>query len=419
MNEKASAFRFTSAAARNLMVAAQGLDQRTRRTATKADVLEAIRRMGVLQIDTIHVVARSPYLVLWSRLGDYQTNWLEELLAEGALFEYWAHEACFVPVEWYALFRHRMIDPGSMGWKYSHDWIEANQAVIDEVLARMRREGAVRSADFRRPEGRKGSGGWWGWKPEKRALEMLFTAGEVMVLRRENFQRVYDLRERVLPRWSDDDLQPVETTDRLLAEHAVRALGVTQARWVADYFRMDSKTTQRALAELERDGTIERVKVDGWADTAYVHASNRDLAEKAAAGGLRPTLTTVLSPFDPLVWDRARARAVFGFDYSLECYTPAPKRKYGYFVLPILRRGRLIGRLDAKAHRRDGVFEVKALYLEDGLELTPSVARDTARALADVAAWHGTPAVRIRKSSPSPFGRLVRGALRTGAANNG
>jgi hypothetical protein len=403
--------RLTSNGARNLMVAAQGLDQRSRRAADKADVLATIRRMGVLQIDTIHVVARSPYLVLWSRLGDYRPVWLDELLAEGALFEYWAHEASFVPAENYALFRHRMIDPGSMGWKYSHAWIEQNRAVIEEVVARIRAEGAVRSADFQRLDGRKG-GGWWGWKPEKRALEMLFTAGDVMVARRERFQRVYDLRERVLPSWTDADLPPVEHTDRALVEQTVKALGVTQAKWVPDYFRMDRKAARPALEALEADGAIERVTVEGWDDACFVHRANRVLAERAAAGRLRCTLTTVLSPFDPLVWDRARARAAFGFDYSLECYTPEAKRKYGYFVLPILRRGRLIGRIDAKAHRREGRFEVKALYLEEQVVPDDALAADIAGALAEVAAWHGTPRVAIRRSAPASFASVVRRAIR-------
>jgi hypothetical protein len=247
---------------------------------------------------------------------------------------------------------------------------------------------------------------------------MLFTAGDVMVLRRENFQRVYDLRERVLPSWSDADLQPVDRTDRQLVEHVVKALGVTQPRWVSDYFRMDRDAALAALRQLEQEGVIVRVAVDGWTNDTFVHASNRDLAENAAAGVLRPKLTTVLSPFDPLVWDRARARAVFGFDYSLECYTPAPKRKYGYFVLPILRRGRLIGRLDAKAHRREGIFEVKALYLDNGLAPAGALVNDVARALAQVASWHGTPEVRIRRSSPAPLAKLVRGALRSGATSD-
>ncbi len=149
--------RLSLPAARALLLAAQGIE-RPPRHAGKADVLAAIRRMGVLQIDTIHVVARSPYLVLWSRLGNYDPVWLDELLAEGSLFEYWAHEAAFVPIEDYPLFRHRMADPGALGWKYSHAWMDEHRAVVDRVLAHVREHGPVRSADFARTDGEKG--GW-------------------------------------------------------------------------------------------------------------------------------------------------------------------------------------------------------------------------------------------------------------------
>src|SRR6266404_2509966 len=154
--------------ARALHLAAQGLLQQRRKKAVKADVLAAIRNMGVLQIDTIHVVARSPYLVLWSRLGAYPQVWLEELLAESKLFEYWAHEACFVPIEDYALYRHRMIDPGSLGWKYSAKWMTERRQEVDAVIAHIRANGPTRSVDFERTDGK--GGGWWEWKPEKRSL---------------------------------------------------------------------------------------------------------------------------------------------------------------------------------------------------------------------------------------------------------
>ena len=400
------------AGARCLALAAQGLDRRPRARATKEDVLRAIRRMGALQIDTIQVVARSPYLVLWSRLGDYPPRWLDELLAEGALFEYWAHEACFLPIEDYPLYRHRMLDPSGMGWKYRADWVERHRAELERVLAFVRERGAVRAVDFERTDGR--SGGWWEWKVEKRALEALFTAGELMVACRHNFQRVYDLRERVLPTWDDARLPPREQAERELALKAVRALGVTTARWVADYFRTDRRSTARTVEALAREGALLRVEVEGWKEAAYIHPANLGLAEAAAAGGIRPTLTTLLSPFDPLVWDRERAKALFDFDYRLECYTPAPKRRYGYFVLPILRRGALVGRLDAKAHRKEGVFEVKALYLEPGVRMSGALAADLARTLCECAAWHGTPEVVIRRTEPAsaapPLGHALREA---------
>lgn len=402
----------SSAAARALMVAAQGLDRRRANAASKADVLQAIRRLGALQIDTINVVARAPYFVLWSRLGAYEPRWLDELEAEGALFEYWAHEACFIPVEDYALYRHRMIDPGSLGWKYSHAWVAAHPEVVERVLAAIRERGPVRSADFAR-QGGKGNG-WWDWKPEKRALEALFTAGELMVARRERFQRVYDLRERVLPGWSDTQLPPKEETQRALVLKAVRALGVTGARWVADYFRFgkdEARAVPGMLAELAAEGALLAAQVEGCAGPAYIHPDHAALAEAAAAGALVPTLTTLLSPFDPLVWDRARTRAVFGFDYTIECYTPAPKRRYGYFCLPILHRGELVGRLDPKVHRTEGRFEVKALYLEPEVPVSDELAAGLAGALKECAAWHGAPEVVVRQSEPAELAALLQRAV--------
>lgn len=393
----------SAAAARRLHVAAQGLDRRPRRRARKADVLDVIRRMGVLQIDTISVVARSPYLVLFSRLGAYEPRWLDELLAEGALFEYWAHEASFLPIEDYPLVRHRMLEPERMGWKYRAEWVRSHQHHLDAVLAHVRAHGATRSADFERTDG--GTAGWWGWKPEKRALEALFTAGDLMVARRQSFQRVYDLRERVHPSWSDDALPSKRDVERELILRSVRALGITTARWVADYYRMPKRTTPARVAELAAAGELEEVTVAGWSDVAYIHPGNAELADAAASGRIRPALTTLLSPFDPLVWDRVRARAIFGFDYRIECYTPAPKRQYGYYVLPVLRRGEIVARLDAKAHRAAGEFEVKSLFLEDGMRVSDALITDIAAALRDAAAWHDTPNVIIMETAPRSLRR--------------
>jgi uncharacterized protein YcaQ len=400
----------TPEAARALMLAAQGLDRRPRRRATRHDVLAAIRRMGALQIDTISVVNRSPFLVLWTRLGDYDPAWLTGLLAEGAVFEYWAHEACFLPVEDYPLFRTRMLDPSWMKWRFSHKVMEKHADTVTRVLHAIREHGPVRSADFEKPAGH-GPSAWWGWKPEKRILESLFTAGELMIARRDGFQRVYDLRERVLPGWSDAALPSREAVHRALVLKAVRALGVAKAKWVADYYRMAKKETPALVRRLASQGELLEVRVDGWKEPGYLHPDHHGLALRAAAGEARPTLTTALSPFDPIVWDRARASEMFGFDYRLECYTPAPKRVYGYFTLPILRRGALVGRLDPKAHRREGVFEVKAIYLERGVRVTNGLVADVARALRECAAWHGTPRVVVRRSDPPRLGEMLSAEL--------
>ena len=397
----------TLSAARALHLAAQGLLQPRRRKAQKADVLDTIRNMGVLQIDTIHVVARSPYLVLWSRLGDYPQPWLEEHLAEGALFEYWAHEACFVPIEDYRLLRHRMVDPASMGWKYSVDWMRERRADVDRVLEHIRTNGPARSADFERTDGK--GGGWWEWKPEKRSLEVLFTAGELMIARRHNFQRVYDLAERVLPGWDDSQMPDMDETRRELALKTVRALGLARSAWVADYYR--TKPPRMDLEALAEEGLLLRARVDGWKDTVYIHHELADLAQAAAEGALSPTLTTILSPFDPVVWDRRRAVDLFDFDYRLECYTPAEKRRYGYFTLPILRRGALVGRIDAKAHRRGGTFELKNLVLEEGVRVTDRFVRDVAGAVQRLANWHGCPQVQVQASEPADFAATLQAEL--------
>ena len=402
--------RVTPRAARHVQLATLGLDRPPRRRARKKDVIAAIRAMHILQIDTIHVVARSPYLVLWSRLGDYQSKWLDQHLAEGRLFEYWAHEASFLPVEDYPLLRHRMIDPGGMGWKYSHAWVEKNRATIDRVLQVVREQGPVRSADFERLDGKGGT--WWGWKPEKRALEMMLTAGHLMVRRRERFQRVYDLRERVLPAWDDARLPDREAAERALTLNAAAALGVATARWIADYYRTRPAETARRVTALAQEAALLRVDVDGWKEPAYAHPDNLELIERAAARRIRPRHTTLLSPFDPLVWDRRRALATFGFDYRLECYTPAPKRVYGYFVLPLLHRGRLVGRLDPKAHRAEERMEIRSIHLEPDVAPSPELAEALAPVLRAFAAWHATPEVTIGRSTPAAFARMVRQALK-------
>jgi uncharacterized protein YcaQ len=199
---------------------------------------------------------------------------------------------------------------------------------------------------------------------------------------------------------------------RELVLRAVRALGVVPARFVADYFRLRPRTTDAALAPLVAEGALAEVAVAGWPARGYVHADHLPLVRRAARGGLRATYTTLLSPFDPLVWDRERALATFGFDYKIECYTPAPKRRYGYFALPILDRGRLVGRLDAKAHRGTGKFEVKAIHLEPDVKPSRTRVAAIADAIARCAAWHATPRVTLRRSRPAELAAPLREALR-------
>jgi uncharacterized protein YcaQ len=396
--------------ARALHLGAQGLFAPPRRKATKEDVHRAITRMALLQIDTIHVVARSPYLVLFSRLGPYEPRWLDELLASVRIFECWAHEACFAPIEDWALHRRSLETRDHWFVNRARQLVRRDSREMKALLAHVGERGPVKAADFERPKGART--GWWSWKKEKRWLEAWLALGELMIARRENFHRVYDLRSRVYPGADALELPSPEAAARALVERAVRALGVAQARWIHDYFRTRPRLRDADLEPLVEDGTLVRASVEGWKEPGYVHREHLPLARAIAAGEARPSHTALLSPFDPVVWDRERVRTLFGLDYRLECYVPAPKRRWGYYVLPILRRGELVGRLDAKAHRAEGVFEVKALFLEPGVRVGDPLLRDLARAIGSCAAWHGTPEVRVRATAPAGLRRALGALLR-------
>jgi uncharacterized protein YcaQ len=405
----------TTGQARALHLAAQGVLQPLRRRPRRDDVVAAVERMRLLQIDTIHVVARSPYLVLHARLGDYPTNWLDEALAAGKLAECWAHEACLVSasdIGWHRAWRAQRMQH----WAHRHALRvqQEHRAEMDSLLEHVRASGPVRAADFSRAPGSvAGKPGWWAWKPEKRWLEACFALGELMVTRRDNFQRVYDLADRVLARLdppldpSTETAAPASVRQRFIAD-AVRALGITTAAWIADYHRLKPAVSERELAPLLERGELLAQPVQGWKTPGYVHRDHADTLNKARQGRLRATHTALLSPFDPLVWDRARASAMFDFDYALECYTPAAKRRYGYYVLPILHRGQLIGRLDAKAHRTEGVFEIKSLFLQPGTVLAPRLIEALADTVRHTARWHGTPRVLLAYCEPAALASGLR-----------
>lgn len=380
--------------ARHLHLAAQGLLRPARRKAQFADITRTIRQIALLQIDTIHVVARSPYLVLFSRLGDYPQQWLGDALSQGKLFEYWAHEACFIPAEDYPLLRHRMLNPQHLGWKYNSEWVNTWQQEIAQLIDYIREKGPVRAADFAAPPGQKP--GWWAWKPHKRHLENLFSAGELMVTERRNFQRVYDLRQRVLPDW-DDAVHAVAESEAVqqLLRNSAASLGVFRAGWLPDYYRLKRAPVKETLAEWLASGEVVDVEIEQLGQ-GYVHSSLLPLLENLPAA----THTAVLSPFDPVVWDRKRALELFGFDYRLECYTPAAKRQYGYFVLPILHRGELKGRLDAKMLRQEKVLLIKQLWLEPGVKITQSLRDDLQQAISRFARWQAAEKVELNRLPP-------------------
>lgn len=389
----------TKQQARNLMLKTLGLASPPRHKARKADILSVVRQIHNLQIDTISVAARAHLHILWSRLGAYNPAWLDDLHAEGHLFEYFAHAMCYLPIEDYPVWRHTMINGGGLR-QHNHAWARENRADLDNMLAHIRESGPVRSADFDSKDKR---GAWWDWKHEKDLMEYLFYTGELMVCRRQGFQRVYDLRQRVLPDWDDARLETAEEVVRRKVLNAAQALGVATESWLANYFYLKKTDVRPAVKTLVEEGHLLPVRVAGIAALAYTHAANQPLLEQALAGRLRATHTTILSMFDPLMTDRQRARDLFDFDYTIEVYVPAPKRVYGYYVLPILHRGKLVGRLDMKTWRKEKRLQVFKVFLEPGVQPDDGLTSGLAAALRGYADWQGLADVSVDWSEPAGF----------------
>lgn len=391
---------------RTALLHAQGLTESPPAEAAKADLIAAIRRMHLLQIDSISVINRSPYLVLHSRLGAYPTQWLTDLLAERHVFEYWSHAACFLPSEDFGYYRPFMIERRAPTSRSSlHAARVIPHKTLEHVRSHVRDKGATRSADFERSDGKKGT--WWDWKEEKLALEYLFDIGELMVSKREGFQRVYDLQERVRP-WDDQHTPSRDQSFRAWTEQTALALGAAPAAWFADYFRLRKADASVAIQSLLKDGTLIEIEVKGETVPYYAHKSAKKTLKAISDGAITPTRTALLSPFDPVAWHRERLLAMFGMDYKIEVYTPGPKRKFGYFTLPILHEGRMVGRLDPKAHRAQKRFEVRAIHLEPDVVVDEKLVHALARTIRDFAEWHGTPHISVGMTDPAPLGDALR-----------
>jgi uncharacterized protein YcaQ len=322
----------------------------------------------VLQLDSVNIVSRPQYVVPYSRLGVYDRSLLERIAyGDRAWFEYWAHEASLIPVERYPLFRSRMnwlakgvhIHRRNPSWdNWLTEYLKRNRPFLDAVVAEIRDRGAL-SAGQITGGGTSQRGVMWGWSKGKMAVETLFRIGEVAALRRlPSFERVYDLPSRVLgAEILDAPVPDYQDAERRLVEIAVRSLGVGTARDIADYYRTKPAEAKVRADELVEDGLLRRVTVDGWKDAAYVAAGVR--VPKAV------TRSAIITPFDPLVWNRPRALRVFGFDYKIEIYVPAAKRKHGYYVMPFLNGERIVARVDLKADRKGATLMVLGAWGEE------------------------------------------------------
>lgn len=349
------------AVARRIALAAQGFaDPRPAGPVDRRHLNRVLARLGLFQIDSVSAVVRAHYMPLFSRLGAYPLALLDDAAGgrKRRLFEYWAHEASLLPVESQPLMRWRMDRAADNREIYGGlaTFARANMALIARIHRAVADGGPIAASDI---EGARGAGGWWGWSPEKQAFEWLFWAGRVTTSARRGFERLYDLPERVLPAdvLAAPTPSPAEAHRELLRISA-RALGIATANCLRDYFRLSPADIKGRLEELVEEGTLQPVRVRGWDRQAYLHAGAR-VPRKVEARAL-------LAPFDPLVFERARTEALFGFRYRIEIYTPAAKRRYGYYVLPFLLGDHLVARADVKADRPAGVLRVLSAHAEAG-----------------------------------------------------
>jgi uncharacterized protein YcaQ len=394
----------TPAHARRIILRAQGLDGGWSLPPGVDGAAEAIDRLGYVQIDTIAVIERAHHHVLWTRHRNYAAGMLDDLLSrDRRVFEFWTHAASYIPLRDYRLYLPKM--RAFARRPAVRTWVKANRGLLRHVLDRIRTEGPLRSADFARPPQKRGP--WWDWSPTKRALEILYWSGELMIAGRRNFQRVYDLTERVLPAEIDTSLPRPREVARYVARRTLGAQGIVTAREAAWWLK-DRKPVAAALQELVDAGEAAEVRIAGEDGTPYFVTSaalDSDLDP-------RPELDTVrlLSPFDNLITDRARALRFFDFDYRMECYTPEAKRKYGYFTLPILWGDRLVGRLDPKADRKAGRFIVRGLVLEPGFVELDGFATALGSALREFADFHGCEGIAVENPGRVD-GRVLKGVM--------
>jgi uncharacterized protein YcaQ len=375
--------------ARALALGAQGLldPENTTAPRDRRHLRRAMGHLGVLQIDAVNAVARSHHLVLRARLGAHDESLLHRsAFKHRELFEYWGHEACFIPIEDHRLYRWRMQRAlNGEVWKGIRKFAAERSHYLGTVLTELDERGPLSAGQF--SEGSERRGTWWGWSDSKLALEWLFWIGEVTTHHREGFTRVYDRTERVIPSPILDEPTPTEAdAQRTLLERAAGHLGIATTSDLADYHRLKMGPARDRVRELVEAGTLEEVSVAGWHEPGYITAG--------ATMPRRRSRSVLLSPFDPVVWCRPRAERIFDFEYRLEIYTPKAKRRYGYYVLPFLHDNALRARLDVRADRAAGVLTVPGAY-EEPDAMQDEALDHLAVELRRLAQWLGLPRVEI------------------------
>ena len=389
--------------ARRIALAAQGFDrQRPETTINAGHIRRVIQRLGLLQLDYVNVLIPAHYLVVYSRLGAYDLSRFQKLVYKSRGFtEQWAHEASIVPVELWAALEHRRRDyrpyPNSPIMK-----LKGKSKYLAEVFELIQEKAPLTSQDLPAFEGPKRRPGDWHRSMPRWALEYHFGSGKVAVADRlPNFQRVYDLPERLIDDEHRERSLTREESQRELLQRAASAFGIGTLHDLADYYRMSAKEAAPRVTELVEEGLLREVAVEGWSMPAYLAGSAR--APRAIDGA------SLLSPFDPVVWYRPRAERLFDFHYRIEIYVPAKKRKWGYYVLPFLLDDRIVARVDLKADRKNKTLLVLASHPEESIDEERTI-RELAKELGELAAW--LKLERVKVSRRGPFARALAEEIR-------
>ena len=401
--------------ARNFILDAQGL--RTKRPCTS--ILEVAKRVHSIQVDTISVVSRSHNLITFNRFQDYKDGTIWESQKKGEIFEYWSHSMCLMPMDTYPLSAWRKQYYQEEMWDSFRKWGINNRNIIDQVLKKVKFDGVVNSASLGEKKSTPSSG-WWDWKIEKRALEYLFYLGELMVAFRSGFQKYYDIPERVIPSGVDTEPLSDEDAAQFIVESTLRSIGLgTQQDFRTYHGAMPSRKlwgNKREQVEtyidlLVKEGLVEEVKIDGFKSRYFVHADSVGKLQSSTSNADGNVPVKILSPFDNIMRERHLPKRVWNFDYTIECYVPPPKRVFGYFVLPILDLNRIAGRMDAKAHRKEGKLEIKSLYIEDDVLKTTEGMERLRLGLLDFAAFHSCDSISIGKVVPRTMTKSMRSTI--------
>ena len=394
--------------ARKLSLLKQGFRQFS--VTEKHHVLDIIRKLGCIQIDTINVVERNHYMAVWSRFGSYDKKWLDELLyLNRKVFEYWAHAASLIPIENYRYFIHTMKKHNQGLKARAEKRLKEKALLLDKILDEIRRNGPMSTSNLELDEKQtERKAGWWSWSATKMALEMLFNAGILMVSYRRNFQRYYDLAENCLPSGVDVTESAEEERQRFCIMNTFHAYGVAKPSDVSNcYYQwstftpLKGQTFKKVLKNLVSEDMVREVTVKGFQGLYYMLMEDFELAQKITDAQLNCfDEVTFLSPFNNLTWSKTRIHEFFNFSPKLEAYVPQNKRKFGYYNMNILYKDKLVGRIDPKIHRARRLLEIKLFHLEKGFKFDAEFKEKLAEAFRRFMIFHNAEKITFGKTVP-------------------